>query len=360
MIHGKWIRTIAIAATFGTLAMQGCHKKNGIDNNNVISTPYSLYAADSQGALLNTNDGVRFRTVFQADGKPIKSILMSGTNLLFSKDSLYLSTDDGNNFNFNRNSVTPAACLQSLIIDVPSHNRIYLASTHTNGIEYSEDHGKTWKDDTQWQELDPPSPKTPGRAYSFAQLKSGDLFYISVALSDDPTPVPINKLYKRTAVGNKWERVNINGLPVRYYYLSRLNDLLLASDTTGDGGVYFSSDRGANWSAYTGLPVGVNLNCTYAPFDQTVLVGTNGAGVYRLQSGVFVPSNSGLRPDIHGITKVWSIVAKSDTYKNTAVKNYVYAGTNTGLYRSEDGGQNWILVYPDKDAKIAEQFYRLY
>lgn len=344
MIHGKWIRTIAFTAALASLSIQGCRKENGIDNNNVIRTPYSLFISDNEGVLWKTNDGTLVKKLFRSDAYEMKSIAVSGDkNILFVKKNLHGSFNDGTDFNNLPNElVNPAAATQSLMLDVPSQNRIYYAGFSLTdmgyGIRYSEDHGKTWKKDEGWKDLDiEPTPIQPLAALSFTQLKRGDLFYVSVIDGSSLNP----KIYKRTGASEKWETIPQSGLTTHYYFLSHLNDLLLATDTSGQDGVRYSDNGGVTWSPYSGLPANTHLHCTVAPFDQTVLVGTHGKGIYRLQSGSFVPSNNGLEAN----TIVYSIAAKSDTYKNTNVKNYVYAGTSTGLYRSEDLGQNWIKTF---------------
>lgn len=330
MIHAKWLGKLSIAAAFGALMIQGCRKENGIDNNSVIRTPYALYFADREGALFNTNNGIAYKIIFNPDGYVQRSIITSSTNLLFVKKNLHLSTDNGNNFNPIDYTVNPASLMQSLAIDVPSHGRIYVSSTQGNGIIYSENNGRTWQVDNNWD----PNITTPPMPNTFAQLKNGTLFCYSNSEK---------KLYKRTSKNDPWVEAPATGaaLPLQTFFLSRLNDALLATDVLGIEGVYFSNDAGQSWAKYNGLPSSVPINATYAPFDQALLVGTKGYGMYRLQSGVFVPANSGI--DLN--TTVYSIVAKSDTYKNEVVKNYVYAGTSTGLYRSEDGGQTWIKMY---------------
>lgn len=328
MLQGKWLRSITIAAAIGGIFLQSCKKENGIDNNNIIRTPYGLYFADNEGAMFNTNDGISVKKIFNTDGYIQRSIVTSGSNVLFVKRNLHLSTDNGDNFNPTETTVNPLALWQSVMLDVPGHDRLYLCSTSGYGVKFSEDHGKTWVTDSEW---DTATVKAPMLPHTLAQLKGGDLFGFSNTNQ---------RLYKRTGKTAKWTMVTTNSLPVHSYFLSRLNDALVATDISGADGVFFSNDKGSNWTRYGGLPAGVPLMATYAPFDQTLLVGTKGMGVFRLESGNFVASNNGLLPN----TTVYSIVAKSDTYKNNIVKQYVYIAGNTGLYRSEDGGKNWIQM----------------
>src|SRR5690606_5567288 len=130
----------------------GCKKSEGIDNNNVIRTPYSLYFSDVNGALHNTNDGSRFKFVFQGDGYVPRAVATSGTNILWIKRNLHLSTNNGSNFNPSNYNVPDQVRGSSILLDAPDHGRVYMISTSAggNGIEYSEDNGILWKDDTFW------------------------------------------------------------------------------------------------------------------------------------------------------------------------------------------------------------------
>lgn len=334
MNYGKWVRNLTFVAAFGALCFQSCRKENGIDNNNVIRTPYSLYYGDSEGGVENTNDATTYKRVFPYDGIPVRAIVTSDTNVLFVKYNTHLSTNNGENFNPTNYNTTVFSDFQSLILDVPAHNRIYLCTNPGlgKGLQYSEDHGATWTNDGNFD--------VPDTAILFpvslTQLKGGDVFLYSQTIFG-------RRLFTRTSKDAKWTEVFMNGLPsTGDIFLSRLNDALIATNT--GGGIYFSADKGRTWFPYSGLPATQTINATYAPFDQTLLTGTND-GVYRLVSGNFVLSNQGFEPN----TIVYSLIAKSDTYKNAVIKQYVFAGTSTGLYRSEDLGQNWILV---KDGDI--------
>src|SRR5690606_27121412 len=95
---------------------------------------------------------------------------------------------------------------------------------------------------------------------------------------------------------------------------------------------------------FTGLPADARILSMVSAFDQSLLVGTDKYGVYRVVpklSNKFEPSNEGL----YGGILVKGLTAKSNVYKNGAVKQYIFASTNKGIFRSEDLGQNWVQVF---------------
>lgn len=320
---------LALAAcSLSAFVMQGCKKENGIDNETVITKPYGMYVADNQGSLFNTNDGESYKIVFPPDGVVPRSILTSKQNLLWIKQNVHLSEDNGKNFNPTYFNANPAALWQQMALNVPNHNRIYLVSTEGFGIVFSEDNGKTWTVDDKWD-----ASIGGASINSFSQLGNGNLFAHDLFNQ---------KLFKRTSAGANWTEVTMAGLPPAPFYLAHYGNTLTLTDFSGGAGVWYSNDEGLNWQQYTGLPAGRILYSTVAPFDQTLLVGTDSTGIYRLQGTQFVAANAGLE----SYTVVRAIAAKDDIYKNGAVKRYVYIATSTGLYRSEDIGQNWTLVKP--------------
>lgn len=338
MRNGRWLRLCTVfCVAAGMLTVQSCRKHNGIDNNTVIQTPYGLFFSDKQGALYNTNDGQTYHLLFPADGYSMRSVVTSGLNILFVKRNTHLSLDNGLNFNFTDTTVLERTPWQSIMLDVPSHGRVYLCvdsfagvgGPEFAGVKYSTDHGKTWQVDNNY---DPNTLTAPISAQSLAQLRNGDLFAY-----DNVKPA----LYKRTSAGAPWGPVTTSGLPAgRSVFLSHFNNALLAADTLG-GVVYYSNDGGATFNPYPGLP-GRKIRCVVAPFEQELLVGTDSAGVYRLLNGGFIAANNGLTSG----SVVHAFAGKDDLYKNGVIKQYVYLASNTGLYRSEDGGQNWVMVLP--------------
>jgi hypothetical protein len=313
-------------------ALQGCRKENGIDNNNVIKRPYGVYVGDAEGALYNTSNGRDYKLVFPPDGYAPRAVLTAGSNLLWIKENVHLSVNGGSHFNPVDFTVLDSISWQSIILKVPSHGRVYLCTDDLSGLKWSEDDGKTWNPDTKWSDG---INSAAVRISSLAQLKNGTLFgYDHYA----------HKLYKRS--GDKdalWVEVSLPGnLPdTAVFYLSRFNDILLLTDYTGAAGVWHSESEGVSWAQYDGLPQ-QRLLATAAPFDQVLLVGTDSLGVYSLSGNTFSPINNGLGTT----TSVRGIAAKDNVYKNDLVRDYFYIATSTGLYRSQDAGENWERVFP--------------
>ena len=332
MRSGKcdYLSAIFFAITAAVITGAGCRKENAIVNNNVIRTPYGVYIADQQGALYNTNDGEKYKTLFTPDGIAPRAITISGNNIIWVKRNLHVSQDNGQNFNPTNYTVAPLAKGQNLILNVPSMERVYLASTKGLGVEYSTDNGITWESDNSIGQGSP-SPMTP---QSFTQLKNGWLFSL-----DGPSARFYIKMDKLAPwVG--FTSAGVSPLPGGARYLSHINNTLLAADYNGAGGIYYSADTGLTWTQYAGTPTNQEILSVVAPFDQVVLAGTDSAGIYRLVGNTFQPSNNGLKP----FTSVYAIAGKQDTYKSDIIKQYIYIATNNGLYRSEDLGQNWTLV----------------
>src|SRR5687768_8261552 len=151
------------------VVLVSCKKENGIDNNQVIKKPYGLYIGDSEGAIMNTNDGHLYRTIHPTDGYAPRAIVTSGNNVMFVKANLHLSEDNGMNFNPKYLlGINPLAQWQPLVLNVNDHGRIYLASMDptSKGIVYSENNGVTWSIDYAWD-----GGALGGGISSFTQLR---------------------------------------------------------------------------------------------------------------------------------------------------------------------------------------------
>lgn len=318
------------------IVLSGCKKENslGIDNDRVIKTPYSLFAADSSGAIITTTDGTHYASVFPPDGYSANLLLLSGKNLMMVKDNLHLSTNSGRDFNPVYKQVNKFPW-QSMAYDFPEQGRVYISSTAERGIAYSEDNGLTWATDTFWKKDSLP---VSFEISSFAGLGDGQAF----AYSNEG-----NVLFVRRNLEEGWVPVIIQGnFPTinSEYYLTSNDSTLFLVDHNGTGGAWYSGDKGVHWTKYNRgeLPINTKYFCAISPSadGNSLLIGTDSLGIFLAQDGTFRAASGGL---LKGTT-VWSFAKKSNYYKNNAVKQYIYAGTRNGLYRSENDGVTWYQI----------------
>ena len=335
------VSSLTYKLALGALALSvftGCKRENGIDNDTVIKKPYSLYIGGIDGALYHTNDGTNYDLTFGPDGYAFRALTTSAHNILFVKRNVHLSEDEGLNFNPTDSSVNPHYLFldgqlgvpytpwPSIIKNVPEHGRIYLVSGKGRGIIFSEDNGRTWQIDQNWDQYLTHSGYT-----SIATVGGKVVAHNYVT----------DSFYVKDNKDDAWSYVVPgNMLPGATWFLSTYNDALIATDIRGSEGVYHSSNLGKDWQKYNGLPGGTILFCTAAPFNSSLLVGTQGKGVYRLQGGQFVPSNNGMEEN----ATVYSIVGKDQVFKNNVKRQFIYAATDKGVFRSEDNGINWTEV----------------
>ena len=387
--------SLYIAGLFVLIAISvySCKKISGINNNTVVETPFSLYFSDTSGTLFLTNDGKTLNpVVFPPDGKPCRSLVTSGNNILWAKDSLYYSTNNGVNFNQSYDSVywKPDTTVnnvainlnQSMLINLPTWgNRVYVASrapggasaaTNYMGLVYSDQNGTigSWSFENTYDTAN--VGILPVRMYSFAQLTNGYLCGLAFEVQRVPGIVTgYNLRYERNfykpAKDQDWREVTANpdgsgsiyagnsaGRPLppygtsltdsSFFTLGHLNNRLIAIDNRGKYGAYYSDDYGANWTAYTGLPANIPLLCISAPFEQTCLIGTDSAGLFVLNAstGVWQQNNRGLASNLI----VRNIAFKEAYFKNNTVQKYIFLATNKGIFESVDGGNSWILTIP--------------
>lgn len=109
-----------------------------------------------------------------------------------------------------------------------------------------------------------------------------------------------------------------------------------------DLGIYRSSDAGTSWSAAnTGLPIRhpYSFSVTELTFDpssaKTLYAGTWYQGMYKTSDG----GESWTRLNIPPVDRVHSIAIHG------SAPSRVYAGTSTGILRSEDGGGSWSQIF---------------
>lgn len=384
------MRKSPLFSIFGLLSLMAlgtnsCKKTEGIDNNNAILTPYSLYFADTAGALFKTNDGrTHAGVIFPPDGRFTRAVTASGNNLLWAKSNLYVSNNDGKNFSITYDTVSRFANIsctydsvylnQSMLVNLPRwDNRVYTTSSATSpnnwtGLIASDNNGniRTWNFNASYDTFGVGT--MPVRMKSLTMLADGTLCGLAYSGPSYDNQVNHRNFVKAgkddNIYANRWKEVtanpenipyifmgNMSGRPLPpygpykdtgFFYLGHLNNRLIAIDAKCKYGAWYSDDKGANWQPYSGLPIGTPLLCIEAPFEEVCLVGTAGKGLYILnvQTDQWEPNNKGLASNL----TVRSIAAKQNVYKNGTVRKFIYLATNKGIYESADGGRNWTLT----------------
>jgi hypothetical protein len=373
----------ALATFIIVMSFAGCHKKvNGINNNTIVETPYVLYFSDTAGQVFYSNDGISIhREVFQPDGFPCYALIVSGNNILFAKNNLYYSSNNGVNFNHSYDSLRlrpdtavdglPINLNQSMIIDVPgSPNVMYTTSRqihnvpagHYNyvGVAYNNNHGTAgnWSLDNGYDTIG--VGRMPVKMISYTLLANGVLAGLAIDSDDihyrnfyNTTPTDVYSRWSECTGSALGAPSDTNGSPLPpnaaipdtcAFRYGHFNNRLIAIDMKGRQGAWYSDDSGRIWSKYSGLPPMTPLLCVYAPFEQICLIGTHRHGLYILHSntGTWEPNNNGLGTNI----TVRNITAKEKIYKNGVKEHHIFLATDQGIFISKDGGINWTKTIP--------------
>jgi hypothetical protein len=146
-------------------------------------------------------------------------------------------------------------------------------------------------------------------------------------------------LFSSTDNGDHWTGRN-TGLAAKDVY-----SLIAASSPSGDqqlligtsGGVYFSTDEGANWQASAGWPGGAAQALASGPDGKICFAGPGWKGVYSSADGGenWSAANTGMAQEI--VTALAILPGSAGSFT-------VLAGTGSGVFRSEDKGVTWTAA----------------
>lgn len=327
--------SLAVTA-YAAVALTGCNKRfNGIDNDDQVQTPYTVYFSDSSGVLYNTNDGdVINKLDFPADGYPSRAFAVTGENhMIWVKANAHYSSNGGRNFNPTYLKVHPLAYNQSGLLYARNDERVYITSTDYRGVAYNDEHGELnkWNVDNAWDQGITGNVSVT----SFAQFTDGKVFgYDAVNY----------RLFVKDNKGDDWSEVSMNTSSFQpqngFVSIAAYKNILVAIDSSATLGSWYSTNGGQDWTQFPGLPANTKLAVAGAPFNEEIFIGTYYNGLYRSQGGTMVPSSEGLDPN----TIVRGIKGKIERYKNDSEKRVVYLTTSTGVYRSFDIGRNWVKI----------------
>jgi photosystem II stability/assembly factor-like uncharacterized protein len=154
-------------------------------------------------------------------------------------------------------------------------------------------------------------------------------------------------VFKRTDGGKTWAHVGLSAEDVSSLAIHPQDSKTLYAALYGHG-VFKSTDRGANWNAVnSGLPVQLGASAVAIdPQDKTIY-----AGVFQ---SVYKSTDGGANWSAadSGLPKTWFAVASfaidpqraSTVYALIYDESYEPPDANLGVYKSTDGGTNWVAV----------------
>ena len=293
-------------------------KQGLIDDSDVFSividptNPNIVFASACSGIYKSVDAGLQFKggvTVNRGQGIPVSarrtrklkmdptkpSTIYAGTT-----QGLYKSTDDGASWV----RMTGADVIVNDVYVDPKQPEHILLATDRGGVLRSEDSGITFQ------------PSNEGFTLRQVVAYAADLH--------DPAQV----------------------------YVGVVND-------KGAGGVFASEDGGVKWHQTSGGLDGRDVYSLVMTPDNTLLAGTS-HGVFRMSNGIWslssnlvpppAPAKRPVRKGAHAAPpphkaepKVATLLSTAAVYSLTSGSAGVYAGTSSGVWRSQDGGQTWAL-----------------
>lgn len=224
--------------------------------------------------------------------------------------------------------------ISDLVID-PNNPKIIYAGGRYDGIFRSMDGGESWT--------------------AFRGGLPYDLGVVDLTINPStPSTLYIGTwhgVYKSTDRGENWTAID-NGLPSGCYFsvvaIDPVKPSIIYAGEITEGKLYRSIDGGARWKVIgDGLPEHIYFaSIAIDPATPTTVYLGTWSGLFKSEDSgeTWNPAESGIvegRLDNTSAKAIFAIMIDPST------PSTLYAGTNSGLYKSTDGGGNWILKIDD-------------
>ena len=279
----------------------------------LLANGTNLFAGDSGGVYLSTNDGVTWTSLF--DSMTTSHAFSYGVNamsLAVSGTYLFVAASNNGVFRSTNNGTTWAECdsgISTFYVECLAIGGSNLfAGTEAEGVFLSTNNGASW---TQ------------------AGLKSASDGIASLAVSGTnlyagATPLGMSRygggVHLSTNNGITWTFVGL-AFPSNFIYCLAVSGTNIFAGT--NWGAYVSADSGTSWTqVHNGMP-----NIGFHPVNSFAVSGTNiFAGTWN--DGVFLSTNNGT-----SWTAVNSGLTTSDILSLDASETNLFAGTALGVFR---------------------------
>jgi photosystem II stability/assembly factor-like uncharacterized protein len=264
------------------------------------------YAIAGTATSLYYSSGPNYTTWNFIGGYDSIYCLASGTSSVFlcTKSGIYRSTNNG---------LYPYNLLMTGNFKSAAVNGNTVFASNTSGTTfYSTNNGDNWSTVTGLQGINITS-----LAFSGSNIIAGSAVY---------------GVYISANNGLIWENIGLSDMNISSF--SKSTNYIFASSVQpvfgNGGGIYRSSDNGANWRSVPGINF-TNIK-TIAASNNYVFAGSNYDGIKRSTDEGNTWTVSGNGGNIGMINKI------------DFSGNIIYAATDNGLYRSADFGENWYLI----------------
>jgi photosystem II stability/assembly factor-like uncharacterized protein len=360
--------------------------KRGLSIDNLIIDPRNtkiMYAgtwdtdssmSSAMGVYKSEDAGVTWKLLKDTKGIHIFAIALSPSDSNFllagSKNSLLRSTNAGQDWEkIPTDGYPDIRNINSLAVDPRNNEVIYVGTNHLPWK--SVDGGKVWKQNG---------------AAGLGMLDDSDIMGITVN-QNDPKLVYVNAcsgIYRSVNAGEKWAK--IPGIPFsarRTYTLlpHPLQPNVLFAGTSE--GLWRAKDGGKRWMLLTSKSTVLRSVVIHPEKPNRVIIATDDFGVQisndlgdsftdanngfinrhilafmpdsvergRVLASVYHDSNAGSVFASTDGGETWEPSAKGlgvrdvfSFHQSVANPSVIYAGTNAGVYRSDDRGANWTFV----------------
>jgi len=361
-------------------------------NTSIIYAGAWAVARDEQGGVFKSEDGGEHWKLLDATkGLSVRSLALapSDSNLLIAGSAnddpklngVFRSTDAGKKWE----RISPVGDkeirnIESVAVDPRDTNSIYIGTWHLPWK--TTDGGASWKQ-TGYK--------------SIGMLDDSDIFGITVS-SNTPDVVYINAcsgIYRSASAGEKWFK--IPGIPFSARRTYKLlvhpsNPKTIFAGTSE--GLWRSKDDGKRWMLLTSKSLVIRSIVVTADKPNRVLIATDAVGV-RVSENLgddFTDANAGftnrhvlaIMPDatergrllasvFHDGSggSVFSSIDGGQSWQSSSSglgghdvfcfyqmpdnPNTIYAGTNNGVYRSNDRGATWAVFGVEQVKKVEKQ-----
>jgi len=333
-------------STDGGTTWTACGPSGNFTKDIVFSKNYAtdttLYIGNSNGVWRSVDGGTNWTCL-----RPVSSVDSLAISPNFETDmtifaggysAIYRSTDGGATWTTYTSGLGNCLRVRSLAVspDYANDGTVY-ACTEAGGCLESDNNGANW-----------------GKCNGISSSSTYSVTFSPDYITDHTVYVGASGgVYKSVNSGSSWTSMN-SGLIGKGVASVAVSPDFASDNTVLIGvqynGVFKSTDGGSNWlSTNTGInltkiPV-VAVSPDY-PSDSTVFAGSVlGYGLFKTDTGgaSWGSIDNGLAD-----THVYSI-AFSPAY---ATDQTVYAGTNSGLFKSTDGGADWTLINSNKITRV--------